>query len=357
MWGVVSENDVDCKLFFNLPNGSYTNQEEALADGDNTLDYTIPVEYLGAGFLITKLTVKRKNSDVTIIEGGTIDLRGSIPAVGGGSIVGGTGITTFDELTDTPINKVGASLQGVRVNFEETALEYYDILDNDATNEYNTSVALVGNDLQVTDGGGTLSTNLAVYLDNTDNQTIDVSQLVGTDLQLSLSNDGEATKIIDLSTLDDNGTDNQDLTLVGNTLAISNDPNTDVDLTPYLDNTDAQDLTLVGNTLAITGDPTAAVDLSGYLDNTDTQNPFQTISKVGQTVTLSDGGGTFTDDVDDADSDPTNEIQTLSIIDDELSISGSAPTIDLLPYLDNTDTQDLTLVGNTLAISNDPIRM
>jgi len=35
-----------------------------------------------------------------------------------------------------------------------------------------------------------------------------------------------------------------------------------------LDNTDAQDLTLTGNTLAITGDPNTDVDLSGYLDDT-----------------------------------------------------------------------------------------
>jgi hypothetical protein len=39
----------------------------------------------------------------------------------------------------------------------------------------------------------------------------------------------------------------------------------------------------------------------------DPTNEIQTISKVGQTVTLSDGGGSFTDAVDDADADPANE--------------------------------------------------
>ena len=65
-------------------------------------------------------------------------------------------------------------------------------------------------------------------------------------------------------------TDAQDLTLSGNTLALTGDASS-VDLSGYLDNTDSQDLTLTGNTLALTGDGTT-VDLSAYLDNTDAQN-------------------------------------------------------------------------------------
>ena len=42
-------------------------------------------------------------------------------------------------------------------------------------------------------------------------------------------------------------------------------------LSGYLDNTDNQDLSLTGNTLSVTGDATV-VDLSGYLDNTDSQD-------------------------------------------------------------------------------------
>jgi hypothetical protein len=41
----------------------------------------------------------------------------------------------------------------------------------------------------------------------------------------------------------------------------------------------------------------------------DATNELQTISKTGNTVTLSNGGGSFTDAVDDADNDPTNEIE------------------------------------------------
>jgi hypothetical protein len=47
------------------------------------------------------------------------------------------------------------------------------------------------------------------------------------------------------------------------------------------------------------------------------------------------------DDINDADSSATNEIQDLSIIGDTLiiTLNGSATAIDLSPYLDNTDTQ------------------
>lgn len=49
---------------------------------------------------------------------------------------------------------------------------------------------------------------------------------------------------------------------------------------------------------------------------------------------------------DDADSDPTNEIQDLQLIEDNLSISNNeqATNIDLSKYLDNTDDQNLSEV-------------
>jgi len=44
----------------------------------------------------------------------------------------------------------------------------------------------------------------------------------------------------------------------------------------------------------------------------DAANELQTISKNGNTVTLSNNGGSFTDAVDDADADASNELQTIS---------------------------------------------
>lgn len=57
------------------------------------------------------------------------------------------------------------------------------------------------------------------------------------------------------------------------------------------------------------------------------------------------------DQVNDADSDPLNEIQTLSLAANNLSLT-SGGSVSLTPYLDNTDAQTLTLVGNSLSISN-----
>jgi len=48
---------------------------------------------------------------------------------------------------------------------------------------------------------------------------------------------------------------------------------------------------------------------------------MQTISKEGQTVTLSNNGGSFTDNVDDADADPINELQIITQTDYNVSLS------------------------------------
>ncbi len=162
-------------------------------------------------------------------------------------------------------------------------------------------------------------------------------------------------------------TDNQTLSLNTNTLSISG--GNSVSLAQYLDNTDTQAISLNPSTheLSITGNA-STVDLSAYLDNTDTQlseeqvqdyawnvlsgtqtgitvtyndagnnvsfvatdasatNELQTISTTGTAgnITLSDGGGTLNLNVNDADYDPTNELQTVDLFDvsnDSLRIS------------------------------------
>lgn len=70
-------------------------------------------------------------------------------------------------------------------------------------------------------------------------------------------------------------------------------------------------------------------------------------------LSLTDAGGTLTTNIPpDNDSDPTNEIQQLSLNGNSLNLSISNNTLDLSPYLDNTDNQTLSLNNNTLAISN-----
>ena len=60
------------------------------------------------------------------------------------------------------------------------------------------------------------------------------------------------------------------------------------------------------------------------------------------------GEGYLTEEVDGS---TTNELQDLSLVENTLSLSNSAATIDLSAYLDNTDAQAISLEGNTLSIS------
>ncbi len=88
----------------------------------------------------------------------------------------------------------------------------------------------------------------------------------------------------------------------------------------------------------------------------DPSNELQTISKSGNTVTLSNSGGSFIDEVNDADADPTNEIQDLSLNNNILVITNNsnATPISLSAYQGtNTDEQTLStnIVGNIVELT------
>ena len=160
------------------------------------------------------------------------------------------------------------------------------------------------------DGG---NVNLAPYLDNTDEQDLTGATLTGTDLQIDIENGGSAN--VDLSSLV--GTDDQVLSLSGNTLTLEDGGN--VNLAPYLDNTDDQNISgsvLSGTnlTIGIENGGSEIIDLSSLVGTDD-----QALSLSGNTLTLEDGG-----------------------------------TVDLTPYLDNTDDQQITdfsLSGNIVTLT------
>ncbi len=88
----------------------------------------------------------------------------------------------------------------------------------------------------------------------------------------------------------------------------------------------------------------------------DPSNEIQTISKVGDLVTLSNSGGSFTDAVNDADSDPSNEIQDLTLTDNVLRITNNpnSTPINLSAYQGaNTDEQTLStnIIGSTVELT------
>jgi len=122
-----------------------------------------------------------------------------------------------------------------------------------------------------------------------------------------------------------------------------------------------QDLQLSGDQLKITNNPAASnIDLSDYKNN-DTNELIKEVNLSGETLRISDAGGDHEVDLSplkaetpNLDNDPDNEIQDLQIASDKLSITNnsSATSIDLAPYMDNTDAQELSFAGNNLSISN-----
>ncbi|GAF71721.1 unnamed protein product, partial [marine sediment metagenome] len=95
VWGVVSEATADCKLFVNLPDGSYGTNTAAINDAEHTSIYTIPSDYRGCGFLISRLTVRHQTTgggQWSVLQ--NEDLRGLYPSTSPG---GGASQTQFSD--------------------------------------------------------------------------------------------------------------------------------------------------------------------------------------------------------------------------------------------------------------------
>ncbi len=181
---------------------------------------------------------------------------------------------------------------------------------------------------------------------------------------------------VDLSSLGGTGggTDDQVLSLSGTTLSIE-DGNS-VDLTVVQDGVDDADsnptneiqqisFDVANNTLTLSNG--GQVDLS-TLDNDGGGNNSgtddQVLSLSGTTLSIEDGNSvdlsTVQDGVNDADADPTNEIQQIQLNGLNLSITGGN-TLDLSSIQDGVDDadsnpmnelQDLMLQNNKLSLTN-----
>ncbi|MEW7291037.1 Lcl domain-containing protein [Aquimarina sp. 2304DJ70-9] len=158
--------------------------------------------------------------------------------------------------------------------------------DANPNNEMNTSVVLNGTNLETTDGGGTIVTDLSSLQDgvndadaNPNNEMNTSVVLNGTDLETT---DGGGTIVTDLSSLQDGVTD-----------ADAN-PNNEMNTSVVLNGTDLE---------TTDGGGTIVTDLSSLQDgvndaDADPNNELQTISRSGTTITLSNGGGSFEDNVE-----------------------------------------------------------
>ena len=98
-------------------------------------------------------------------------------------------------------------------------------------------------------------------------------------------------------------------------------------------------------------------ETTGNVDDADADpmNEIQTISKQGNEVTLSDGGGTFTDEVDDADADATNELQLLTKQGNQIMLSNGGSVTDEVNDGDADATNELQMLsrqGNEIILSD-----
>ena len=120
VWGVVSEDEDQCKLFVNLPSGTYNNDTAALIDNDRFTNFDIPLGYRGTGFLVAAYTVKFQTVDggtFTLVPGGEVDLRGLFPSItAGGGITGevefATNVFRLLDVTD-PTKEIAFDASGI----------------------------------------------------------------------------------------------------------------------------------------------------------------------------------------------------------------------------------------------------
>ena len=128
LWGVQNRTGQTSHMMLNLPTGTYARNapDEAVSDPLNKSVYSIPKNYVGRGFLIARFTLvlQPNGTDWSLFD--TEDITGKSPDSISGGGAGGTGVTEWPQLTDTPSSYVGQKGKIPRVNQAETALEFAD---------------------------------------------------------------------------------------------------------------------------------------------------------------------------------------------------------------------------------------
>ncbi len=290
---------------------------------------------------------------LTLEDGGSVDLSGyvstddqNIQNLGLAGTTLTVGIESGTSQTVDLASLVGTDDQALSLAGNTLTLEdggSVDLSGYVSTDDQN--LTLAGNTLSIEDGN---NVDLSGYLDNTDDQNLTGATLTGNTLQIDIENGTSAS--VDLSALDNSGTDDQALSLAGNTLTLEDGGS--VDLSGYV-STDDQNLTgatLTGNTLQINieNGTSASVDLSA-LDNSGTDD--QALSLAGNTLTLEDGGSV---DLSGYVSTDDQNIQNLGLAGTTLTVgieSGTSQTVDLASLV-GTDDQALSLAGNTLTLED-----
>lgn len=98
IWGAINYSSGDCKMFVNKPNGSYSTNNNAIADVDNTADYSVPDDMRSVAFLIARVVLSHSSaSSGTWTELGCYSLLGQPVGVRSAGIVAGAGSDEFPD--------------------------------------------------------------------------------------------------------------------------------------------------------------------------------------------------------------------------------------------------------------------
>jgi hypothetical protein len=357
-----------------------TGQSLTITDGTGV---TLPVINIVAstGITVTPVsgtfTITNTGDLSTMNELQTLSLTSPNLSISSGNSVDLTPLILTQEQVQDHVGPMvtGNTETGISVVYNDAANTFdFVVSDVSSTNEIQTldTFSLSANILRASllnDGQPAKTVDFSAYLDNTDGQQIDTLTLVGTTLRVSLTGDNQAFRSVSLATLLDN-TDNQSLdtfAIVSNVLRASvsgdNQPFYSVNLSGYLDNTDAQTLSFTEPNLSISGGN--SVSLSDLvLTQEEVQDHVGTMvtgnTETGISVSYDDATNVFNFVVTDAST--TNELQVLdtfgivaNVLRASLSGDGQAfKTVNLLPYLDNTDNQTIdtfAIVGSILRLS------
>lgn len=253
---------------------------------------------------------------LTLSNGGSVQLPNTVSYIAGPGI-GITGNVIENTSPDQAISLTGMGatvIGGTYPNFSITSTDNVNDADSDPANELQT-ISANGTDINLSNGGGSVS--LLAYTAGT-GINLNGSTIVNTapDQTVSLSGTGATNVTGTYPNFTINSTDNVDdadsdpanelqtITANGTDIDLSNGGGS-VSLLAY---TAGNGISLNGNTI-VNSAPDQNVNLSG----------------TGATVVT----GTYpnftinsTDNVNDADSDPNNEIQTLTLSGNVLSLSG-----------------------------------
>ena len=292
------------------------------------------LQYNGTDWVAVSTTAATSN---TLVNNGTNTLTSTV-----------NGVVATAGVVNSVSNAINTNTLTTTVNgVTSTGVNLTSYLDNTDAQ----AISLTGNTLGITGNAGTV--DLTPYLDNTDNQALSIAGNVislanggsvtlpaaaaytgGTGINVTgttITNTGDLSATNEIQTLSISGNDIS-LSLGGGTVTVPSADGSETKVT-------------AGTNISVTGTGTTA---SPYVvSNTFTEvdgsitNELQTLSQSGNTITLSNGGGSVT----------TTDAQDLSLTGNTLSLTNDATTVNLAPYLDNTDAQTLSITGSNLTIS------